>query len=63
MTAARASIASVGAIGAGATLSLVYGPLGLWGEGARLVVTVAVVMLGAAVARWFLTSVLLRPHD
>jgi hypothetical protein len=31
VTAARAIVGSVGAIGAGATLSLVYGPLGLWG--------------------------------
>jgi hypothetical protein len=63
VTAARAIVASVGAIGAGATLSLVYGPLGLWGDGPRLVVAVAVVMLGAAAVGWFLTSVLLRPHD
>ena len=63
VTAARATVASVAAIGAGATVLLVYGPLGPGEEGARLGVAVAVVMVAAAVAGWFLTSVLLRPHD
>jgi len=63
LTVARVIVASVGAIGAGATLSVVYGPLGLWGDCARLGAAVAVVMLGAAVAGWFLASLLLRPHD
>lgn len=58
-----ATSASVAAIGAGATVSLVYGPLGPGVEGARLGVTVVVVMLGVVVAGGFLASVLLRPRD
>jgi hypothetical protein len=47
-----------------ARLSL-FGVRAAWplGDGPRLVVAVAVVMLGAAAVGWFLTSVLLRPHD
>ncbi len=63
VTAAHAVVGSVGAIGAGATVYLVYGPFGSGEDGAWLAVTVAVVMLGAGVAGWFLTSVLSRPHD
>lgn len=60
VAAARAIIGSVAAIGAGATVYLVYGPLGSGEDGARLGLAVATVMLGAAVAGWFLTLMLLR---
>lgn len=63
VTAARAAVGSVGALGAGATVFLVYGPFGSGEYGAALGVAVAVVMLCAGVAGWFLTSVLSRPHD